>query len=102
MPRPLTGLLAVVVVLALGGTACAGPNSVSTATARAEQTPLDPVPQNDDGDQLVVLFGDSLAEQAVDDLRARFAAEPDRRLSAHWYGGTEVDTQAWLELYPHV
>jgi len=102
MPRPLTGLLAVVVVLALGGTGCAGPNSVSTPTARAEQSPLDPVPDEDQGDQLVVLFGDSLTELAVDDLRARFAADPDRRLSAHWYGGTEVDTQAWLDLYPHV
>lgn len=68
----------------------------------AEQSRLDPVPTEDDGDQLVVLFGDSLTELAVDHLRLRFAADPDRRLSAHWYGGTEVDTEAWVELYPHV
>ena len=102
MPRPLTGLLAVAVVVALGGTGCSGPSSVSSSSALAEQSALDPVPTEDDGDQLVVLFGDSLTELAVDHLRLRFAADPDRRLSAHWYGGTEVDTQAWLDLYPYV
>lgn len=102
MPRPLTGLLAVAVALVLAGTGCAGPSSVSSSSALAEQSPLDPVPREDHGDQLVVLFGDSLTEPAVDHLRLRFAADPDRRLSAHWYGGTEVDTAAWVELYPHV
>jgi lysophospholipase L1-like esterase len=102
MPRPLPGLLAVAIVVALGGTGCAGPNSVSSSSALAEQSPLDPVPTEDDGDQLVVLFGDSLTELAVDHLRLRFAADPDRRLSAHWYGGTEVDTAAWVDLYPYV
>ncbi|HEY8544611.1 MAG TPA: GDSL-type esterase/lipase family protein [Acidimicrobiales bacterium] len=101
MPRPLTGLLVAVVFCALVGAAYAVQN-VALGRPAAEQSPLDPVPDADDGEQLVVLFGDSLLEAAVDQLRVRFAADPDRRLSAHWYGGTEVDTTAWLELYPHV
>jgi lysophospholipase L1-like esterase len=102
MPRPLTGLLAAAVALALCGAAYAVQSGVVDPLATTEQPPLDPVPDDDAGDQLVVLFGDSLTEPAADRLRAHFADDPDRRLSLHWYGGTEVDTDAWTELYPHV
>lgn len=80
----------------------------SDATVAPPSTPtaVDPalasVPANDQGDQLVVLFGDSLTQLAVADVRTRFVADPDLRLSAHYYGGTELDTEAWTELYPHV
>ena len=90
---------------ALSGAAYAV-QSDATAEPRPSSTAIDPaldrVPDNDQGDQLVVLFGDSLTELAVADVRARFVADPERRLSAHYYGGTGFDTEAWLEKYPHV
>ena len=97
------GLLLAAVVLVLCGAAFAvQTGAVDTATPVPEQSPLDPVPKEDTGEQLVVLFGDSLAELAAPELRAAFAADPDRRLSVHYYGGTELDTETWLDLYPHV
>jgi hypothetical protein len=63
---------------------------------------LPPVPPGDHGDQLVVLFGDSLSFLAAPQTEALFRDDPDLRLSASYYGGTELDTQAWVEGYPQV
>lgn len=63
---------------------------------------LPPVPPGDHGDRLVVLFGDSLSFLAAPQTEALFRADPDLRLSASYYGGTELDTPAWVEGYPQV
>ena len=94
-----------VAVFGLCGAAYALQSDVTVAppsTPTAVDPALASVPANDQGDQLVVLFGDSLTELAVADVRTRFVADPELRLSAHYYGGTELDTEAWTELYPHV
>jgi hypothetical protein len=61
-----------------------------------------PVPPDDHGDQLVVLFGDSLSFLALPDTEALFRADPDLRLAASSYGGTELDTPTWVEGYADV
>lgn len=108
MPRPLTGLLVSAFAFVLCGAAYAVqtgavPNDQrQSSDPPAEQALIDPVPNDDDGDQLVVLFGDSLTELAIEDARSQFADDPALRLSAHAYGGTELDTEAWVDRYPNV
>jgi len=87
-------------VLAFGATVPV-PGEAPAAVSHVTYT-LPPVPPGDHGDQLVVLIGDSLSFLAAPQTEALFRNDPDLRLSASYYGGTELDTQAWVEGYADV
>lgn len=90
---------------ASGDGAGAGGSAASRSDRPDRDVPapsLAPVADDDDDGRLVVLFGDSFSEGAAPEVADLFAGDPDVRLSANQYGGTELDTPIWAERYRDV
>jgi lysophospholipase L1-like esterase len=78
--------------------------AVAPGAAGAGVTPyrLPKALRDDRGEQLVVLFGDSLTVLSAPRTLQLFADDPDLQLSASYFGGTTFDTAAWVEGYTQV
>lgn len=62
---------------------------------------LQPPADGDVGAGLVVQFGDSLATMSGPDSVELYLADPLWRASFNQTGGTQLDTSAWVDGYPH-
>jgi lysophospholipase L1-like esterase len=96
-------------VLDAAGASGDGGGAGGSAASRSDRPDRDvpapslaPVADGDEDGELVVLFGDSLSESAAAQAADLFADDPDVRLSANQYGGTQLDTPIWVEGYEHV
>ena len=96
-------------VLDAAGASGDGGGAGSSAASRSDRPDRDvpapslaPVADGDEDGRLVVLFGDSFSEAAAREAADLFADDPDVRLSANQYGGTQLDTPIWAERYEDV
>ncbi|HEY8524360.1 MAG TPA: GDSL-type esterase/lipase family protein [Acidimicrobiales bacterium] len=99
---PALLLAAVAVVLGAAAVAAHSGESAGPVAVPDPGPGLAPPAPDDEGDHLVVLFGDSFSERAGPAIRERFRADPDLRLSVNAFGGTELDTPSWVRGYPNV
>ena len=68
----------------------------------ADGKPVATPPPADVGPDMTVYFGDSLCWDATDELTVLYVADPGRRASINCFGGTQLDTPAWVEKYGFV
>lgn len=63
---------------------------------------LQPPAEGDEGPELAVVFGDSLATMSRPEKQNLYIEDPLWRASFNVTGGTQLDTPAWVEGYPQV
>lgn len=70
--------------------------------ASAACEPIADSPSGDTGEVLAVQFGDSLSRMSENPLVALYVNDPVWRVSLNHQGGTEFDTNTWVNRYPSV